>query len=95
MNQLKIILCQFISKGWKFIVFINHKPLTFAFMQNVDKASPYHLDFIGECSTDIRYIKGSEKIVANVLSRVKIDVVSETIVIEYEKMATEQQSDED
>lgn len=59
-------------EGRVFSIFTDHKPLIYAFQQNSDKASPRqlrHLDYIGQFSTDIRHISGSENIVADTLSR--------------------------
>ncbi|UYV65223.1 hypothetical protein LAZ67_3003638 [Cordylochernes scorpioides] len=52
----------------------DHKPLTYVFQQNLDKASPRqcrHLDFIGQFTTDIRHIAGCENVPADFLSRVE------------------------
>jgi hypothetical protein len=51
-----------------------HEPLTQAFKQTPDKSSSRqfrHLDYIGQFTTDIRYIKGQDNNVADALSRVK------------------------
>lgn len=59
-------------EGRNFAIFTDHKPLIFAFNQNLDKCSPRqfrYLDYIGQFTTDVRYIKGSDNSVA--LSRVK------------------------
>ncbi|UYV70995.1 hypothetical protein LAZ67_8001363 [Cordylochernes scorpioides] len=61
-------------EGRQFPVYTDHKPLTFAFQQNLDKASPRqcrHLDFIGQFTTDIRHIAGCENVPADFLSRVE------------------------
>ena len=44
-------------EGWNFIIFTDHKPLTYVFNQNPDKYSPRQfrqLDYIGQFTTDIR-----------------------------------------
>ena len=67
-------------EGRPFIVLTDHKPLTYAFSQDNTKASPRqsrHLDLIGQYSTDIRYIKGDENVVADALSR--IETISTTV----------------
>ena len=46
-------------EGRRFILFTDHKPLTYAFHQRMDKASPRQvrqLDFISQFTTDIRHI---------------------------------------
>ncbi|UYV64153.1 hypothetical protein LAZ67_2006783 [Cordylochernes scorpioides] len=61
-------------KGRQFPVYADHKPLTYAFQQNLDKASPRqcrHLDLIGQFTTDIRHIAGCENLLADFLSRVE------------------------
>ncbi|UYV61860.1 hypothetical protein LAZ67_1006870 [Cordylochernes scorpioides] len=61
-------------EGRQFPVYTDHKPLTYAFQQNLDKASPRqcrHLDFIGQFTTDIRYIAGCENVPTDFLSRVE------------------------
>ncbi|UYV66809.1 hypothetical protein LAZ67_4002930, partial [Cordylochernes scorpioides] len=61
-------------EGRQFPVYTDHKPLTYAFQQNLDKASPRqcrHLDFIGQFTTDIRHIVGCENVPADFLSRVE------------------------
>ena len=47
-------------EGRDFIIFTDHKPLIFAFQQDLNKCSPRqfrHLDFIEKFTTNIRYIK--------------------------------------
>ncbi|GFX01214.1 retrovirus-related Pol polyprotein from transposon 412 [Trichonephila clavipes] len=56
-----------------FTVFTDHKPLAYAFRQKSDKCSPRQirqLDFISQFTTNIVHIPGSDKIAADVLSRV-------------------------
>lgn len=50
------------------MIFINYKPLANAFNQNLDKCSPHqfwHLDYIGQFTTEIRYIKGLDNNIAD------------------------------
>jgi cleavage and polyadenylation specificity factor subunit 1 len=57
-----------------FIIFTDHKPITYAFQQKRDKCSPRqfnHLDFIVQFTTDIRHTSGKENVVADALSRVE------------------------
>lgn len=57
-----------------FNIYTDHKPLTFAFLQKSDKASPTQarqLDFIGQFSTSISHISGKSNVVADTLSRIQ------------------------
>lgn len=61
-------------EGRHFAIYTDHKPITFAFQQKLEKCSPRqfrHLDFIGQFTTDIRHISGKDNIVADTLSRVE------------------------
>lgn len=56
-----------------FTLYVDHKPLTFAFQQKHDKCSPRRLrqlDFISQFTTDIRYLPGKFNAVADSLSRI-------------------------
>ncbi|GBM67980.1 Transposon Tf2-8 polyprotein [Araneus ventricosus] len=81
-------------EGRQFIIFTDHKPLVYAFRQKPEKASPRqlrHLDYIGQFSTNIQYIKGEENVVADTLSRIAtIDI---PFPIDYNKMPEEQTTD--
>jgi hypothetical protein len=58
--------------GRDFMILTDHKPLTYAFNQNLDKCSPRqyrHLDYIGQFTTDMRYKRGLDNNVADALSR--------------------------
>lgn len=60
-------------EGREFTLYTDHKPLTFALSQKLEKASPRqirHLDLIGQFTTDIQHIKGSDNVVADALSRI-------------------------
>jgi hypothetical protein len=57
-----------------FIIFTDHKPITYAFQQKRDKCSPRQfnrLHFIAQFTTDIRHISGQDNVVADALSRVE------------------------
>ena len=61
-------------EGQSFIIFTNHKSLTFAFRQKPEKCTPrqfLYLGSIGQISTDLRHIKGSDNIIAHALSRIE------------------------
>lgn len=81
-------------EGRSFFILTDHKPLTFAFNQKLDKCSPRqfrHLDYIGQFTTDIRHIKGSDNQVADALSR--IEVVTQAP--DHKEMEREQKCDEE
>jgi cleavage and polyadenylation specificity factor subunit 1 len=51
-----------------FIIFTDHKPITYTFHQKRDKCSPRqfnHLDVIAQFTTDIRHISGQDNVVAD------------------------------
>ncbi|GBM92188.1 Retrovirus-related Pol polyprotein from transposon 297 [Araneus ventricosus] len=83
-------------EGRDFIIYTDHKHLTFAFQQTGDKTSPRqqrHLEFISKFSTDGRYISGIQNTVADALSRIdKIGIPSE---IDYEEIAQAQIDDDE
>ncbi|GBM40818.1 hypothetical protein AVEN_137322-1 [Araneus ventricosus] len=65
------------------VVFTDHTPLTYAFEQNHENNSPRqirHLEFIGQFTTDIRYIYGSANFVADTSSRIAEISFSESIL---------------
>lgn len=78
-------------EGRQFALFTDHKPLTYAFKQKLEKASPRqirHLDFISQFTTDIRHVSGVENVVADTLSRVESIALPETI--DYIQMSEDQ-----
>lgn len=57
-----------------FIVYTDHKPISFAFHERKNNCSPRqyrHLDFISQFTTDIRHISGKDNVVADTLSRIE------------------------
>lgn len=81
-------------EGRQFVVKTDHKPLTYAFNQRSDKASPRQLrqlDFIGQFTTNIVHISGSTNIVADTMSR--IEAITSPAPVTYEELATAQETD--
>lgn len=81
-------------EGRNFVLFTDHKPLTFAFQQKQDKASPRqarHLDYIGQFTTNIQHVSGGDNVIADFLSRIESDAVSTEI--DYHLIAAQQQND--
>lgn len=78
-------------EGREFTLFSDHKPLTFALQQNLDKASPRqrrHLDLIAQFTSDIQHISGKDNVVADTLSR--IDALTIDGSVDYELLADNQ-----
>ncbi|GFX38969.1 retrovirus-related Pol polyprotein from transposon 17.6 [Trichonephila clavipes] len=86
---------RYMVEGHSFTLFTDHKPLVYAFKQKEDKCTPprqlRHLDLIGQFTTDIRYLKGSENVVEDALSRIHISTINAPSVFDFGKMAREQQ----
>lgn len=85
-------------EGRPFILFTDHKPLTFAFRQKEDKCSPRqlrHLDYIGQFTTDIRHVKGTNNLVADALSRIEISTIETPSHIDFVEMANNQKNDDE
>lgn len=82
-------------EGRPFHINTDHKPLTFAFAQNLDKASPRQarqLDLIGQFTTDIRHIAGKENHTADLLSRIEPII---TDAMDYGALAKDQRVDDE
>jgi hypothetical protein len=59
-------------EGRRFIIFTDHKPLTFALRRSSDPWTArqcHQLSYIAEYTSDIRHIAGKDNIVADTLSR--------------------------
>ncbi|GFX54092.1 retrovirus-related Pol polyprotein from transposon opus [Trichonephila clavipes] len=80
-------------EGNDFVIYTDHKPLTFAFKQKNEKASPRQqrqLQYISEFSCNIQHVLGKDNVVADALSR--IHSISK---INFEEIAEEQTTDEE
>ncbi|UYV77242.1 hypothetical protein LAZ67_15000213 [Cordylochernes scorpioides] len=66
--------------GKTFMLFTDHKPLTYAFTSKSERSprQERHLNYLSQFSMDIRYVKGSENIVADTLSRIEIETSNHT-----------------
>lgn len=84
------------TQGRQLTVRTDHKSLSFAFQQRLDKASPRQirqLDFISQVTTDIIYLRGQENIAADALSR--ISAIECPIIITTEELTEKQQQDKE
>ncbi|CAH8621403.1 unnamed protein product [Schistosoma margrebowiei] len=66
-------------EGRQFILFTDHKPLTYALHTKSDRYSPRkcrHLDYISQFTTDLRRIKGKSNCVADALSQIQTNAVT-------------------
>lgn len=88
---------RYLLEGMPFIIYTDHKPLTYAFQQRHDRQSPRQirqLEFIGQFSTDIRHVQGEKNIVADCLSRPEVDAITSPITIDFDRLAEAQTTDE-
>ncbi|GBN83606.1 Transposon Tf2-6 polyprotein [Araneus ventricosus] len=86
---------RYLLEGTKFTILTDHKPITYAFSQKIEKLSPRqinHLNFIAQFTVDIKHISGKDSVVADALSR--IESIS-TSPMAYEDIARSQQDDEE
>ncbi|BHF74067.1 hypothetical protein SprV_0401715100 [Sparganum proliferum] len=66
-------------EGRDFSVHTDHKPLTYALKAKPDRYSPKevrHLDYLSQLTADIRYVRGSDNVVADALSRPDINTLT-------------------
>ena len=85
-------------EGRTFCIYTDHKPLTYALQSKPDHYSPRevrHLDYISQFTSDIRHISGSSNAAADALSRLEIDALEVSAVIDFEAIAAAQQTDEE
>ena len=83
-------------EGRNFRIYTDQKPLIYAFRQNPNKCSPRqlrHLDYISQYSTDIRHVQGSQNVVADALSRIEIDSITNCDVLNFNDFAEAQKND--
>ncbi|GFW71895.1 transposon Tf2-6 polyprotein [Trichonephila clavipes] len=85
-------------EGREFVIYTDQKPLIYAFQHKVDKCSPRqlkHLDFISQFSTNIQHVPGTQNLVADALSRIEIDSISQASCLDYKDIAAAQLVDEE
>ena len=85
-------------EGREFCVYTDHKPLTRALTSRSTQHSPRqirHLDFVSQFTSDIRHVKGVENPVADALSRIELNALTQHQGIDFEDMARAQANDPD
>ena len=81
-------------EGRTFLIFTDHRPLTFAMAKSAEPWShrqARHLEYISQYSTDIRHVAGAENAVTDALSRAAIEEVR--LGVDYRRMAEIQRRD--
>ena len=79
-----------------FRCFTDHAPLRkalFSRSQNFSPRQQHHLDYIAQFTSDLRYVKGEENVVADCLSRITASVFEEFKAVDFLEMAASQQLD--
>ena len=79
-------------EGRSFHIMTDHKPLTHAIHLPSTRHSPRearHLSFIAEFTTDIRFVKGTQNVVADTLSR-PLDAIVQPSSVDFAALATAQ-----
>lgn len=87
---------RYMLEGRPFCIYTDHKPLTFALNAKPDRHSPREirqLDFISQFTTDIRYVKGQDNVVADTLSRPDISALHAESRIDFTDIAEAQETD--
>ena len=85
---------RYFVEGRPFSIYTDHKPLTTIFNTNKTSYAPRqlrHIDFVSQFTTDLHYVKGTDNIPADALSR-NICATSTTL-IDYAAIAADQASD--
>ena len=76
-------------EGRQFVIYTDHRPLTFALRSKPDKYSreTRHLDFVLQFTNDIRHISGEQNNAADALSRLPINSLFSPSDIDLRQMA--------
>ena len=83
-------------EGRTFHILTDHKPLTSTLLFHSDRYTPrqlWHLDYISQFTSDIRYVKGHDNPAADALSRVELNALQS--IINFKEMAAAQHEDPD
>ena len=80
-------------EGRQFVIYTDHRPLTFALRSKPDKYSPRetrHLDFVLQFTNDIRHISGEQNAATEALSHLPINSLFSPLDIDLQQMALDQ-----
>ena len=83
-------------EGRQFTLYTDHKPLVSMMTKVSDPWSAMqarHLAAISEFTTDIRHVQGKANVVADALSRVEIDLMSQSLAVNFQEMSRAQKRD--
>ena len=83
-------------EGRTFHILTDHKPLTFALATNSERHTPRqirHLDYISQFTSDIRYVSGTQNAAADALSRIGLNSLSDTTIVDLGEIAKAQMED--
>lgn len=81
-------------EGRNFYILTDHKSLTYALASHSHRHSPRQTDHLDQFTTDIRHIKGANNAVADALSRIGANALSENSpVIDFDGIAKAQLED--
>ena len=81
------------QEGRQFMIYTDHRPLTFGLHSKLDKFSPRetrHLDFVSQFTNDIRHISGEQNAAADALSCLPINSLFSPSDIDLRQMALDQ-----
>ena len=83
-------------EGRAFCVYTDHKPLTYALQFKPDRHSPREvrqLDDISQYTNDIHYVRGKHNTAADALSRMNVDTIVISAVVDFPRIVEAQESD--
>ena len=83
-------------EGRTFHILTDHKPLTFALATNSERHTPRqirHLDYISQFISDIQYISGTQNAAADALSRIDLNSLGDTTIVDLGEIAKAQMED--
>lgn len=90
---------RYFLEGRDFMIYTDHKPLTTALFSKAERSprQASHLDFVSQFSSDIRYVKGKDNVVADYLSRPSENAISTSSgpSIDLKSLANLQEHDEE